>query len=130
VLAVLLNLLWKRQPLHSTILFRETDLIEKLDWDNHAESRMQIKQALVRYFFMTYCLIDPAISVDDSFSGRYASVGRLILGVENTAILSSARRTGQPRSMRVHFFPTLIHDVISEKKFFLGIDFQRLQKLY
>jgi hypothetical protein len=130
VLTVLLSLLWERQPLHSTILFREADIIEKLEWDNNAESRTLIKQSLERYFFTAYCLIDPAISGNESFSGRYVSIGRLLLGVENTALLSSAERTDRQRSMRVHFFPSLIHDVISQKKFFLGVDFQRLQKLY
>ncbi len=129
VLAVLLSLLWERQPLHSTILFKEADIIEKLEWDNYAESRMQIKQALERYFSTAYCLIDPTVSSDESFFGRYTSVGRLLLGYENTAMLSSAKRTGQMRSLRVHFFPSLIHDVISQKKFFLGIDFQRLSNI-
>ncbi|HEY0321195.1 MAG TPA: hypothetical protein VGC66_09595 [Pyrinomonadaceae bacterium] len=127
VLSVLLSLLWERQPLHSTILFKEADIIERLEWDNNAESRRLIKQAIERYFFTTYGLIDPVVSGEEGFSGRYASVGRLLLGVENTAILSSAKRTGQPRSMRVHFYPSLIHDVISQKKFFLGIDFQALE---
>lgn len=129
VLAVLLALLWERQPLHSTILFREVDILERLEWENNTESGMLIKQSLERYFSTAYCLIDPAITGEDAFSGRYASVGRLLLGVENTAILSSAKRTGQPRSLRVHFFPSLIHDVISQKKFFLGLDFQKLQKI-
>lgn len=126
-LAVLLTLLWERQPLHSTILFREADIIERLEWDSNAETKRVIKQALERYFFTAYYLIDSAISDDESFCGRYATVGRLLLGLENTAILSSAKRTVQRRSMRVHFFPTLIHDVISQKKFFLGIDFQNLK---
>lgn len=126
VLAVLLSLLWERQPLHSTILFREADIIERLEWENNAESRTLTRQAIERYFSTAYCLIDPAISGEDAFSGQYANVGRLMLGVENTAILSSAKRSVQSRSLRVHFFPTLIHDVISEKKFFLGIDFKSL----
>jgi hypothetical protein len=129
VLAVLLVLLWERQPLHSTVLFREADIVEKLEWDNNEETRMLIRQALERYFSTTYCLIDPAITSEDGFYGRYASVGRLLLGFENTAILSSAKRTGQARSMRVHFFPSLIHDVISQKKFFLGIDFRKLNEM-
>lgn len=129
VLAVLLALLWERQPLHSTVLFREVDIIERLQWDSNAESKRLIKLGLERYFFTTYSLMDPAVSGEEGCCGRYASVGRLILGFENTVMLSSAKRTGQPRSMRVHFFPSLIHDVISQKKFFLGIDFQKLQKI-
>jgi hypothetical protein len=129
VLAVLLDLLWERQPLHSTILFKDTDILEKLQWDNNTESKRLIKQALERYFLTAYCLIDPAVSEEERFRGHFASVGRLLLGFENTAILLSPKRTNQPRQMRVHFFPSLIHDVISERKYFLGIEFQRLRKI-
>jgi hypothetical protein len=129
VLAVLLALLWERQPLHSTVLIREADIIEKLEWDNNAESRGSIKQSLERYFFTAYCLIDPTISAEKGFSGRYASVGRLMLGLENTASLVSTKRIGQSRLIRVHFFPSLIHDVISQRKHFLGIEFQGLREL-
>lgn len=129
VLAVLLDLLWERQPLHSTILFKVTDILERLQWDNNAEAWRLTKQALERYFLTAYCLIDPAVSAEERFCERYASMGRLLLGFESTAILLSAKRTVQPRSIRVHFFPSLIHDVISERKFFLGIDFKRLQQL-
>lgn len=130
VLAVLLSLLWERQPLHSTLLFREADIIERLEWENNAESRNLIRHALERYFLTAYCLIDPTITAEEGFCGRHACMGRLILGLENTAILSSAKRTGQSLSLRVHFFPSLIHDVISQKKFFLGIDFQALQEIH
>lgn len=130
VLAVLLALLWERQPLHSTILFREADILEKLQWDNNAESRRLIKQALERYFLTAYCLIDSVVPEKEYFCGRFVSLGRLLLGLENTAILASPKRADQPLSIRVHFFPSLIHDVISERKFFLGIDFQRLQKIH
>jgi hypothetical protein len=116
VLSVLLSLLRERQPLHSTVLFREADIIEKLEWEINAESRMLIKQALEKYFFTAYCLIDPAVTIEEGFCRPYASVGRLLLGFENNAELSSAKTTGQARSLRVHFFPSLIHDVISEKK--------------
>lgn len=130
VLAVLLVLLWERQPLHSTILFKEADVLEKLQWNNNAESKSLIKQALERYFLTAYCLIDPAVSEEERFRGHFASMGRLLLGFESTAILLSAKRTTQPRQMRVHFFPSLIHDVISERKYFLGIEFQNLQGVH
>lgn len=45
VLAALLDLLWERQPLDSTILFREEDILGKLEWPHDAESQRLIKQA-------------------------------------------------------------------------------------
>lgn len=125
VLAALLDLLWERQPLDSTILFRVNDIIEKLQWSQDAVSQRLIKQALERYALTAYCLIDPATPVAEP---DYASIGRLLIGYESTAILQSQKRTDQPRLMRAQFLPALIHDVISKRKYFLGIDFQRLGK--
>lgn len=129
VLASLLDLLWERQPLDSTILFHESDILEKLQWPQSNESRRSIKLALERYLLTAYCLTDPASSEDECLGGRYASVGRLLIGYESTAILRSQKITEQPRAMRVQFLPALIHNVISERKYFLGIDFQGLGKI-
>jgi hypothetical protein len=129
VLASLLDLLWERQPLDSTILFHESDILEKLQWPPGDESRRSIKLALERYLSTTYCLIDPIAAEDDCLGGRYASVGRLLIGYESTAVLQSRKISNQPRAMRVQFLPALIHDVISERKYFLGIDFQGSGKI-
>jgi hypothetical protein len=128
VLAALLNLLWERQPLDSTILFKESDIIEKLEWSQDDESQRLTKQALERYALTAYCLIDPA--AEENPEGlRYASIGRLLIGYERASVLQSRKRTAQPRLMRVQFLPALIHDVISERKYFLGIEFQRLKEI-
>lgn len=127
VLAALLNMLCERQPLDSTILFHESDLLQKLQWSHVAESRRLIKQALARYALTAYCLIDPIVPEDEHPGARYASIGRLLIGYETTATLLSRKQVEQPPSMRVQFLPALIHDVISERKFFLGIDFQALE---
>jgi hypothetical protein len=129
VLASLLDLLWERQPLDSTILFHESDILEKLQWPQCEESSRSIKLALERYLLTAYCLIDPTAAEEDCLGDRYASVGRLLIGYESTAILRSRNVSNQPRAMRVQFLPALIHDVISERKYFLGIDFQGLANI-
>jgi hypothetical protein len=129
VIAALLDLLWERQPLDSTILFREMDILEKLQWVQNAESQSLIKRALERYVLTAYCLIHPTPEYQKRYTWRYDSIGRLVIGFESTSILQSQKRPDQPRSMRIQFLPALIHDVISERKYFLGIDFQSLQKL-
>jgi hypothetical protein len=137
VLAVLLDLLWERQPLDSTILFRQSDILEKLKWTYDAESQRLLKQALERYVLTSYCLVDPTIAEGEGFSGRYASVGRLLTGFEMVSPLQPQKKTGEPRVTisesrfaRAHFLPGLIHDVISERKYFLGVEFQRLRKIH
>lgn len=129
VLAALLDLLWERQPLDSTILFRQSDLLQKLQWSHVAESQRLIKQALARYALTAYCLIDPMASEDEHPGARYACIGRLLIGYETTATLLSRKQVEQAPSMRVQFLPALIYDVISERKSFLGIEFQRLGKV-
>jgi hypothetical protein len=129
VLAALLDLLWERQPLDSTILFRECDILEKLEWPHDAESQRLIKRALERYILTAYCLIDPHVSEEERLSGDYAVIGRLLIGYETTAILRPQNKTGQPRSVKAEFWPALIHDVISGRKYFLGIEFQSLGKI-
>lgn len=129
VLASLLDLLWERQPLDSTILFHESDILEKLQWPQSDESRRLIKLALERYLLTAYCLIDSTTTDEDCLGRRYAGVGRLLIGYESTAILQSRKISKQPRAMRVQFLPALIHDVISERKSFLGVDFQRFRNL-
>ena len=135
ILAALLDLLWEGQPLNSTILFRESDIIEKLNWSHHLKSQSLIKRALERYVLTAYCLIDPTIAGEEHLSGRYASINRLLIGYEIVSVLRPSERTGQPRFatrqtgfIRAQFLPALIHDVISDRKTFLGIDFQRLSE--
>jgi hypothetical protein len=129
VLAALLDLLCERQPLDSTILFHESDLLQKLQWSEKIDSKRLVKQALARYALTAYCLLDSTATIGEYSYVRYASIGRLLIGYETTATLLSRKNIEQPPLMRVQFLPALIHDVISERKSFLGIEFQRLGKM-
>jgi hypothetical protein len=129
VLAALLDLLWAHQPLDSIILFRESDILEKLEWPHGAESQSLIKRALERYLLTAYCLIDHTLAEDELICGRNANIKRLLIGYEMTSVLRPVKRTGQARFARAQFLPALIHDVISERKYFLGIEFQKLKKI-
>jgi hypothetical protein len=136
VLAALLDLLRERQPLDSSILFRESDILDKLEWTNNAESQSIIKLALERYVLTAYCLIDPTVPEEERPLGRYTSIGRVLIGYEMAALQRPSERVGhlrfatwQPGFRRAQFLPALIPDVISERKYFLGIDFQQLREI-
>ena len=136
VLAALLDLLREQQPLDSSILFRESDILDKLQWDNNAEAQSLIRRALERYVLTAYCLIDPTVAEEERPLGRYTSIGRLLIGYEMAALQRPSDRVGhlrfatrQPGFRRAQFLPALIHDVISERKDFLGIDFQQLREI-
>lgn len=136
VLATLLDDLWERQPLDSTILFRRSDILEKLKWNDDVESQSLIKQALERYALTAYCLVAPTIPENDSLDRSIVSIGRLLVGYEMASTVYPLKRGWQleyqPSPIefaRAHFLPGLIHDVISERKYFLGIDFQGLRTI-
>jgi hypothetical protein len=129
VLAALLDMLCERQPLDSTILFRQSDIMDTLQWPDDAESKRFIKRAIEKYVFTSYCLIDPRTAEEKCPGSHYLSVGRLLIGYETTATLLSRKIPEQPSLMRVQFLPALIHDVISERKSVLGIEFQRLGRM-
>lgn len=129
VLAALLDLLCERQPLDSTILFSDSDLLRKLQWSDTIDAKSLVKQALAKYALTAYCLIDSTTTIDEYSYVRYSSIGRLLIGYETTATLLSRKTIEQAPLMRVQFLPALIHDVISERKSFIGIEFQRLGKM-
>jgi hypothetical protein len=129
VLAALLDLLCERQPLDSTILFRRNDVLTKLQWPQDAATQLFIKRAIEKYVFTSYCLVDPSDAEEKRPGSHYVSVGRLLIGYETTGTLLSRKIPEQSPIMRVQFLPALIHDVISERKLFFGIEFQRLGRM-
>jgi hypothetical protein len=129
VLAALIELLWERQPLDSRITFRDSDILEKLQWPLTSESRTLIKQALERYFLTAYFLIDPTSNENELVNGKYASSKRLLTGYETTSVLLPVKRTTHQRLTRVQFLPEFRYDTLSERKHFLGIDFQGLREM-
>lgn len=135
VLAVLLDILWEHQPRDGAILFRESDVLEKLGWPRDGRCQELSRRALENYAFTAYCLIDPAAG-GESGRSRFINVSRLLAGYEMDSPLYPLKRRGQPKFSTseplfacAHFQPGLIHDVISKRKTFLGIDFQRLSEI-
>lgn len=136
VLAALLELLWERQPQESAMLFRESDLLDRLEWTDNAESQSIIRSAVERYVLTAYCLIDPSVGEEARPLGRYTGIGRVLSGYEVASLERPSDRAGQRRFAlrqlgwrRAQFLPGLIHDIISDRKYFLGINFQRLEKM-
>ena len=130
VLAALIDLLWERQPLDSRIIFRDSDVLEKLQWPLTSESRTLIRRALERYFLTAYYLVDPTITEEEQRdNGKYASFKRLLIGYETTSVLLPVKRTTQQRLTMVQFLPAFSYDTLAESKRFLGIDFQGLQEM-
>lgn len=129
IFAALIELLWERQPLDGKVLFRESAILDKLQWPVIPELQMLVKQAVERYLMTVYYLIDPTVPEEELLYGRYAGFRRLLIGYETTSILLPIKRTVQQRLTRIQFLPEFIYDVISERKYFLGLELQRLRDL-
>jgi hypothetical protein len=129
VLAALLDILWERQPLNGKVTFRNGDICEKLQWPQETQSHALIKQSLERYASTSYFLVEPTVPEGQSRDTLHASFRRLIIGYETDAVLLPLKRTTSQRFIKVQFLPELIHDIISDKKLFLGLNFTELHSL-
>ena len=129
VMAVLLNLFRERQPLDDAVTFRQSDVLEKLEWPQTRESQLLIKQAIEKYVSTAYCLVDPTVSEEERSSSLYAVFMRLLVGYETTSKLLPQKRTDQQRFIKVEFKFALQNATMGGRKHFLGIEFQNLQEL-
>lgn len=125
VLTALMGLLWERQPLDGRVSFRERDVLEKLRWAAR-DSAGVIKRALEKYMGSAYFLVDGTLPRQERIYDRYAAFRRLLVAYESNLTVRPRHRINPEKMARVQFLPELIYDVISERKYFLGIEFQRL----
>lgn len=129
VMAALLHLLWTGGRGRDEIVFRESELLVLLSWPDTRESRLAVEAAVERYFNTAY----HRISREPLGKGRgemvSSQVQKLITGIETTLEL----REGPPKKVRkstiLHFTTKLVEDVAGKEKYFLGIDFERLEGL-
>jgi hypothetical protein len=129
VLAALLDLLLERQPLDSRVLFKNSHILQKLEWPFSINSQALIKQALERYFLTAFCLVDPTTEEGMSLLGDYAGLRRLLIGYEITSVMLPVKRETNQGLTKVQFLPEFFYDVLSERKYFLGIEFQGLEEI-
>jgi hypothetical protein len=129
VFAVLLNLLWERKSLDGKLFFRYRDILKKLQWPPTTEYQMMIQRAIERYFLTAYYLIDPTIPLEERLCERYAGFGRLMIGYEPPLLLLPEKKNALHRLTNVRLFPEFIQDIASEKKRFLGLNFEKMISL-
>jgi hypothetical protein len=129
VLAVLLNMLRERQPMHDKVTFRVSDILETLQWSQTTESQLLIKQAIEKYISTAYCLVDPTLSEEERSMNLYARFKRLIIGYKTSPKLLHVKSTDQQRFMQVQFWGGFLYAIKPRRKQFLGIEFQELMEM-
>lgn len=127
VMAALLHLLWTGEKGRDEVIFRDEMILERLGWDDISEARLDIGAAVERYYNTAYHRSSRE-SLGEGKGERVSSqVQKLVTGYDTTLEL----REGPPKEVRkstiLHFTTKLIEKVTGAEKYFLGIDFERLQ---
>jgi hypothetical protein len=125
VMAHLLDLLHKDMRMDDTVDFNVNDILKTLGWAQTAESQQLIKQAVERFASTIYCLIDPAAS-GEQYRSRFQ---RLLIRYETISKPLSGEESVQQLLMSVQFLPAFIYHIYTQRKSFLGIDFQQLREM-
>lgn len=129
VMAALLHLLWAGERGRDEVIFRDEVLLVVLSWPDTRESRLSVEEAIERYYHTAF----RRSSREPLGSGRgervSSQVQKLITGYDTTLEL----REGPPREVRkstiLHFTTKLVEEVTGPEKYFLEIDFERLERL-
>jgi hypothetical protein len=127
VMAALLHLLWTGERGRDEIVFRDEALLERLAWPSIPESRRLISETVERYYCTAYLRRSTEPMGAGSGERRSSQVQKLIPGYETTVELLSGPLKETRKSTVVQFMPKLVEEVTGPEKYFLGVDFERLQ---
>lgn len=129
VMAALVHLLWTGERGRDEVIFRDEALLGILSWPDTRESRVAIEVAVERYYNSAY----HRTSREPLGPGRgervSSQVQKLVPGYEITVELLSDPPKKTHKSTIVQFMPKLVEEVSGAEKYFLGVDFERLEYL-
>jgi len=124
VMAALLHLLWTGERGRDEIVFRDEVLLERLSWPDTPDSQLSIAAAIERYYSTAYRRTSTESLKAGGGERRSSQVQKLVPGYETSGPPQEVRK-----STIVQFTPKLIEEVLGAEKYFLGIDFERLEGL-
>ena len=127
VMAALLHLLWTNGRGRDEVVFRDEELLTVLSWPDTRVSRLSLWAAIKRYHNTGYHRTSRELLGPGKGEMVSSQVQKLIVGYDTTLEL----REGPPKEVRkstiLHFTTKLVEDVTGAEKYFLGINFERLQ---
>ncbi|MCA1568694.1 MAG: replication initiator protein A [Acidobacteria bacterium] len=136
VLGGLLTLLFERGEQTNNLVFRKSELLNILGWDNTTAARQDIEGALKRYYATSYRGVN--VWSNPTQAGRIEEERRLIVGYKfvderKTRYLADKLRTdkesvtdGQRQFTQISFNPEFLNDV---RRSGVAIDFKLLRSL-
>jgi hypothetical protein len=129
VMAALLHLLWTGEAGRDEVVFRDEELLERLSWPDTRESRGTIEGAVERYYSAAYRRTSTEPMGSGGGERRTSQVQKLVPAYETTAEWLSGPPKEMWKSTIVQFMPKLIEEVAGTEKYFLGLNFEKLERL-
>jgi hypothetical protein len=129
VMATLLHLLWTGEKGRDEVVFRDEKLLEKLSWPDTRESRLLIGNAVERYYCTAYRRTSTEPLGTRGGERRSSCVQKLVLGYETTMEWLSGPPKETRKSTIMQFMPKLLEEVAGTEKYFLGLNFEKLERL-
>jgi hypothetical protein len=129
VMAGLLHLLWTGGRGRDEVVFRDEELLGVLSWPDTRESRRSMTTSVDRYFNAAYHRTSRESLGPDRGEWVSSQVQKLITGYDTTEEWEVGTPRGKRKSTILHFTAKLVEEVFGKGKYFLGIDFERLEGL-
>lgn len=129
VMAALLYLLWTSGRGRGEVVFGDEDLLAVLSWPTTRPSRLSVWAAIKRYYCTAYHRTNRH-SLGPSRGDLVSSqVQKLVTGYDTKEEWEVGTPKWKSKSTILHFTPNLVEEVSGQGKYFLGIDFERLERL-
>jgi hypothetical protein len=127
VMAALLHLLLTGGRGRDEVVFSDEDLLGILSWPDTLESRLTVEAAVERYYDAAYHRTSRESLGLDGGEMVSAQVQKLVTGYETTEEWEVGTLREKRKSTILHFTTKLVEEVSGTRKYFLGIDFERLR---
>lgn len=126
-MAAVLSLISARGGYRDEIVLNTSLIIEALSWPASQNSRLTIEHAAERYCSAAYYM--SRLSTLESGEGgeEYPHYRRLLAGYDTDYERSVGLPTVESSSITVKFIPGFLRDISTERKVFLGVDFEHLK---
>lgn len=129
VMAAILSLISERDGYDDEIALNTSSITEALAWPASQTSRLTIEQAVERYCSAAYYMVIGDIHEPASPGGEYPHYSRLLAGYDIEHEVSAGLPTVESSSITVKFIPGFLRDIFTERKIFLGVEFERLKEI-
>lgn len=129
VIAALLHLLLTVGGGRDEVVFRDEELIAVLSWPDTRASRLSAWAAIRRFHCTGYHRTNRQPLGPGRGELVSSQVQKLVIGYETTEEWEVGTPKGKRKSTILHFSKKLVEELSGAEKYFLGIDFEKLESV-